>query len=243
MTNPYKKTSSQFLEAHGDHDSQPRKFEKTDGSIHTNSQDGSFPGNNTMIAINQHQQLQFLCQMNAQQYPGNTPIYPWQGYQTQVNSHATAPPRYVIDVTTGKPLLDEHGNPITVANYLASKPLRKDLSTRPGPGNRQLLYISGEAVTRTLNEAFGYDGWSVETRSQTQIGDTEKDSKGRYHITYMSTVRITIVASGVYKEDVGTGDALDKDFATASSNAAKGSVTDAMKRAARYLGEKLGNSM
>ena len=54
-------------------------------------------------------------------------------------------------------------------------------------------------------------------------------------------VRLTHKASGAYKEDCGAGDSTDKHFGTAMSHAMKGSITDAMKRAARHFGNKLGN--
>jgi DNA recombination protein Rad52 len=210
----------------------------------------------TMIAINQHQQLQFLCQMNGQhpprdqQYPPSMynnnspwPYHPGFSQHAMQNSNPSPnPARYVHDASTGQSMLDGHGKPITIEHYLSSKPLRKDLSTRPGPGNRQLTYMSGDVVTRTLNEAFGHNGWSVETKSQSQIGSVEKDDRGRYQIHYKTTARITLAHSGVFREDVGFGDSIDKDFGTASSHAAKSSMTDAMKRAARHFGEKLGNS-
>lgn len=70
-----------------------------------------------------------------------------------------------------------------------------------------------------------------------------KDDKGRYHVAYVATVRITHRRSGVFREDCGAGDAIDRSLASASGNALKGAVTDAMKRAARHFGEKLGNSL
>lgn len=70
-----------------------------------------------------------------------------------------------------------------------------------------------------------------------------KDDKGRYHVAYIATVRITHQRSGVYREDCGSGDAVDKTLAAACGNALKGAITDAMKRAARHFGEKLGNSL
>jgi len=70
-----------------------------------------------------------------------------------------------------------------------------------------------------------------------------KDEKGRYHVVYTTTVRLIHRRSGVYKEDCGSGDSINKSKAQALGNAMKASVTDAMKRAARYFGEKLGNSL
>jgi len=132
--------------------------------------------------------------------------------------------------------------PISVDKFLSTKPLRKEVSTRQGPGGMKLSYMGGDVITQTLNEAFGYDGWSLEVKEKTQL-DPLKDEKGRYIVAFTATVRITHLRSGAFREDCGAGDAIDKSLASASGNALKGAVTDAMKRAARHFGEKLGNSL
>jgi len=132
--------------------------------------------------------------------------------------------------------------PISVDKFLSTKPLRKEVSTRQGPGGMKLSYMGGDVVTQTLNEAFGYDGWSLEVKDKTQL-DPMKDDKGRFVVAFTATVRITHLRSGAFREDCGAGDAIDKSLASASGNALKGAVTDAMKRAARHFGEKLGNSL
>ena len=142
----------------------------------------------------------------------------------------------------GTPLLDHHYRPIPLQKILQTRPLKADVSTRPGPGNMKLTYMSGEVVTRTLNELFGFGGWSMEVREKNRE-QCEKDHKGRYHVHYTATVRITHVGTGSFREDVGANDAIDKSLGTAVANAMKGAVTDAMKRAARHFGEKMGNSL
>lgn len=132
--------------------------------------------------------------------------------------------------------------PISVDKFLSTKPLRSEVSTRKGPGGMKLSYMGGDVVTKTLNECFGYDGWSLEVKDKTQL-DPIKDDKGRYHVAFTATVRITHRRTGAFREDCGAGDAIDKSLASASGNALKGAVTDAMKRAARHFGEKLGNSL
>jgi DNA recombination protein Rad52 len=141
-------------------------------------------------------------------------------------------------------LYDHKGQPITVARMLATKPLRAELSTRPGPGNKKILYMSGESITRALNEIFGFDGWNLEVRQvQSAIDPSHDVAKDRWTVAYMAQVRLTHALSGTYREDIGAGDAMDKSLATATANAMKASVTDALKRAARHFGDKLGNSL
>jgi len=102
--------------------------------------------------------------------------------------------------------------------------------------------MGGDMVTKTLNDAFGYDGWCLDVKNTTRE-EPIKDDKGRYHVAYIATVRITHKKSGVYREDCGSGDAIDRSLASASGNALKGAVTDAMKRAAKHFGERMGNAL
>jgi DNA repair and recombination protein RAD52 len=69
----------------------------------------------------------------------------------------------------GSMLLDHKSRPITIAKILATKPLRHELATRPGPGNRKLTYMSGDSVTRILNDVFGFDGWCLEVKSANRV--------------------------------------------------------------------------
>jgi len=98
---------------------------------------------------------------NAQITSAELSVY--QKY-SQSNEHIRFGSEFILDPSDGTPILDEHSNPISVAKILATKPLKRDLCTRPGPGNRQLTYMSGESVTRTLNEIFGFDGWCLEIK-------------------------------------------------------------------------------
>lgn len=148
--------------------------------------------------------------------------------------------QWVYNPNDGTILLDHHNEPVSVDRLLATKPLRHELSTRPGPGGKKLTYISGEGVSRTLNDIFGFDGWNLDVTAVNEA-DCCQDDKGRYTVVYTAQVRLTHKASGTYKEDVGAGDATDRSKGTAMSNAMKASITDAMKRAARHFGDKLGN--
>lgn len=81
--------------------------------------------------------------------------------------------------TDGTPLIDHRGRAITVDRMLATKPLRGELSTRPGPGNRKLTYLSGEGVTRTLNDIFGFDGWNLDIKKTQREVRTNVCTHGR----------------------------------------------------------------
>eukprot|EP00934_Nitzschia_sp_Nitz4_P009172 Nitzschia sp. Nitz4//scaffold3_size479765//143813//145277//NITZ4_000062-RA/size479765-processed-gene-0.70-mRNA-1//1//CDS//3329550644//9162//frame0 len=150
---------------------------------------------------------------------------------------------HVHNPSDGSVLLDHNGKPVSVDKILATKPLRGELSTRRGPGNKQLTYISGDGVTRTLNDIFGYDGWNLDITNVQKEDSIRDDKTGKFTVVYTARVRVTHRASGSYREDCGAGDSTDRCFATAISHALKASVTDAMKRAARHFGDKLGNSL
>lgn len=148
---------------------------------------------------------------------------------------------FVLSSADKSILHDASGQPITVDRLLSTKPLRSDLHTRKGPGGRNLVYYNGETVSRLLNEVFGYDGWNMAVLKTEKICCAEKD--GKFSVGFMAHVRITHRNSGTFKEDMGSGDAVDRSLPTAVQNAVKGAITDAMKRAARHFGEKLGNSL
>lgn len=89
-------------------------------------------------------------------------------YRIPGRSYTNVAPRNEVEWvrnTDGTLLIDHCGRPITVDRILATKPLRGELSSRPGPGNRKLTYLSGEGVTRTLNDIFGFDGWNLDIKN------------------------------------------------------------------------------
>ncbi len=149
--------------------------------------------------------------------------------------------QWVYNPLDGSVCMDHNGDPLSVDRILATKPLKHELSTRPGPGNKKLTYISGDDVSRTLNDVFGFDGWDLDIKDVSRV-DASKDPKtGKHTIVYTARVRLTHKASGAYKEDCGAGDSTDRVYGTAIAHALKASITDAMKRAARHFGDKLGN--
>ena len=183
---------------------------------------------------------------------------------------------YVRHLWDDSVVCDRQGRPVTVGRMLATKPLASDLQTRPGPGGKKLVYLSGDTVTRLLNEIFGFSGWNLQIlktdqvlcvntkaappteppKSNTSTTSSHAASTAHspkppssnsiaplWHVAYLSHVRITLARSGSYREDLGAGDAMDRNLGTAIQHAIKASITDAMKRAARHLGDKLGNSL
>lgn len=89
------------------------------------------------------------------------------GYHPPGMSPTLPPPAEPVEWvrnSDGTVLMDHRQRPVSVNRLLATKPLRRELSTRPGPCNRKLTYISGDGVTRTLNDIFGHDGWNLDIK-------------------------------------------------------------------------------
>jgi len=57
----------------------------------------------------------------------------------------------------------------------------------------------------------------------------------------MATVKLTLLQNGASHEDCGCGEGIHESKLKALDNAIKSAITDAMKRAARHFGERLGN--
>lgn len=111
-------------------------------------------------------------------------------------------------------------------------------------------YLEGWYVIETLNHIFGFDGWSgvikeisVGPPQQAKIGKEQKDGwKQGAYCTYELEVTF---ANGrtVKKSGVGYGSSSMQDKVLVEESAVKEAETDAMKRAARYLGNKFGNAL
>ena len=153
------------------------------------------------------------------------------------NNLAAKQVQWVYNPADGSILKDHNNMPVSVDRLLATKPLRHELSSRPGPGNKKLTYLSGEGVSRTLNDVFGFDGWDLDIQNVSREACTKDAKTSKHSVVYTARVRLTHKASGAYKEDCGAGDSTDRNFGTAISHALKASITDAMKRAARHFGK------
>ena len=68
----------------------------------------------------------------------------------------------------------------------------------------------------------------------------EKDELGRWVVGYIATVRITL-SDGTAHEDCGSGEGINPNKVACYDKALKSAITDAMKRAARHFGDRLGN--
>ena len=91
-----------------------------------------------------------------------------------------------------------------------------------------------------MNAIFGHGGWSSQITMERNVMN-EKDDRGRWNVGYLSSVKVTLL-NGVSHEDCGSGEGIDNNKVKAHEKAMKSAVTDAMKRAARHFGERLGKN-
>jgi recombination DNA repair RAD52 pathway protein len=129
------------------------------------------------------------------------------------------------------------------------QPIKPD---RVRTDNKGMSYLEGYEVTAHLNRVFGFEGWSKEvTMLEPVFEDSAPDEKkgGRlgWFVCYRCSVRLSLhfeMAPSIIKEDAGTGSAENQPSrADAHDLAIKSAVTDALKRAAKDLGDQFGLSL
>lgn len=103
-----------------------------------------------------------------------------------------------------------------------------------------VAYLEGWRAINLANEIFGFNGWSSEIL-QIKTEFSETDSNGRHTVGVSCRVRISL-RDGTFHDDIGYGSGENqRSKATCYDKAYKESVTDAMKRALRLFGNRLGN--
>lgn len=110
----------------------------------------------------------------------------------------------------------------------------KRVSVREG----KFSYLETWNVIAYLNMIFGFDGWSKEVTRLELVFEEEKQV-GKWTVCYRCVVRLS--AGDKVSEDVATGDATNQPSrAGAHDLAIKSAVSDALKRAAKDLGDMWG---
>ena len=119
------------------------------------------------------------------------------------------------------------------------------VSQRKGRGGRTFDYLEGHIVIDQANAIFGYGGWGVEVIGDVTLRRIEavdaKTGEVKVSHAYSAPVRVT-VAGALPRTDVGFH-AVAEETPEGHETAAKGAVTDGMKRALRSFGGRFGNSL
>ena len=113
-------------------------------------------------------------------------------------------------------------------------------------GNVSLSYIEGFDVIDTANLIFGFGNWSYLISKLEQVSQ-EQNHNQNFVVCYKAVVKLIIKdenhSKSISRQDVGFGTGVSKTLADAHENAGKESVTDALKRTLRSLGNQFGNSL
>ena len=145
---------------------------------------------------------------------------------------------------TGHDLLWD-GLPPAVVSAL-EQPLDPALvSQRQGRGNRYYEYIEGHTVIDQANRIFGYGGWGYELVGDVSLRRIEKvdvrTGEVKVNYAYSAPVRVNVVGAPP-RTDIGFHVVTD-DNPEGHETAAKGAVTDGLKRALRSFGDRFGNGL
>jgi len=137
------------------------------------------------------------------------------------------------------------GLPPAVVSAL-EQPLDPSLvSRRDGRGNRQYDYIEGHTVIDQANRIFGYGGWGYELVGDLSLRRIEKvdvrTGELKVSYAYSTPVRVSVVGAPP-RTDIGFHVVTD-DNPEGHETAAKGAVTDGLKRALRSFGDRFGNGL
>ena len=149
----------------------------------------------------------------------------------------------IADITGHDLLWD--GLPPAVVHAL-EQPLDPALvSRRDGRGNRQYDYIEGHTVIDQANRIFGYGGWGYELAGDVGLRRIEKvdvrTGEVKVNYAYSAPVRVSVVGAPP-RTDIGFH-VVTEDTPEGHETAAKGAVTDGLKRALRSFGNRFGNGL
>lgn len=124
------------------------------------------------------------------------------------------------------------------------------VSKRRGNAGTTLSYLEGHYVIDRMNKVIGQGNWAYEIVDQKIVYEgVLKDhyNNDKFHVSYLATVKLSVefgagpVSKRVYFTDVGYGNGVDKTNPGAAHElAAKESVTDALKRCIKNLGQSMG---
>ena len=113
-------------------------------------------------------------------------------------------------------------------------------------GNINLSYLEGFDVIATANRIFGFGNWEYSIITLENVSQ-ELNHNQNHIICYKAVVQVKVYDENhtkyIIREDVGFGTGIAKTLADAHEGGAKESITDAIKRALRSLGNQFGNSL
>lgn len=119
------------------------------------------------------------------------------------------------------------------------------VSERPGGGGSKLAYLEAWDVKAMLIRVFGFANFSADViESDINRIIPDKDNDKRFTVLAKATVRLTIHATGAtYTETAASSQTGTQGIGEVADFALKTAESDALKRAAIYLGTQFGLSL
>jgi recombination DNA repair RAD52 pathway protein len=138
--------------------------------------------------------------------------------------------------------------PLTVNQLQAlHSRLNKNRVASRRSGNQNLSYLEAWDVKATLIKVFGYGGFSAECLEARIIRDEQipqaNSDRLNWVVSAQATVRITIPQLGAVYTESAIGTNAQPQWGEAADTALKTAESDALKRAAIYLGTQFGLSL
>lgn len=152
------------------------------------------------------------------------------------------------EVTTLEAIIDEpkqlNGKQL---NQLMAGLNPNRVATRRASGSN-LSYVEAWDIKRTLIRIFGFGNFSADVidskllRTE-QVAQVKDANKTNWEISAQATVRLTIHTTGATYTETAIGGSKQPDFTESADMAIKTAESDALKRAAIYLGTQFGLSL
>ncbi len=119
------------------------------------------------------------------------------------------------------------------------------VSQRKGRGGRSYDYLEGHTVIDQANAIFGFGGWGYELAGDVSLRRIESvnGKNGEVKVSFAYSAPVRVSANGApARTDLGFH-IVAEDTPEGHETAAKGAVTDGLKRALRTFGQRFGNGL
>ena len=128
------------------------------------------------------------------------------------------------------------------------KQLMTDLNPNRVESKQGMSYLAAWDVKATLIRVFGFGGFSSELIESEiikaeQVAQVNNATKSNWAVTAKATVRLTIHQTGAVYTEAAIAGSKQPDFTESADMALKSAESDALKRAAIFLGTQFGLSL
>jgi recombination DNA repair RAD52 pathway protein len=128
------------------------------------------------------------------------------------------------------------------------RPLNPNRVARRSSSGSSLSYLEAWDVKATLIRVFGFGGFSAEVLEskilrEEEVAQVKNTGKTNWKVTAQATVRLHIHQTGAVYTETAVGGSSQPDYTESADMALKTAESDALKRAAIYLGTQFGLSL